>query len=242
MHSLFVMEALPTPGQESRQAAVAEMLVHGDIALSSLKSSHTSGSPASAAQTILSAWRAIQERFGTSEYILFLDHRSYVNVPFLFNGLLPALPREKIYVGCMIEPNLFQPCGADTLCGYLKRRRAAMFAHGMGFLVSRDVMEFISDMSSWFPLREYDMPADVAFGMWVQPFEDLVYNSQHVSFHMWSDASVTRDDQSSHVLSQLVSPESIVVFPMTRFRWTLFDDKTCTLAEPPALPLSNLPR
>jgi hypothetical protein len=113
-------------------------------------------------------------------------------------------------------------------CDYLWRRRSPLYAHGMGFIISGDVARYVADMARNVPLREHDVPSDVAYGMWLQPLEDLAYESVHSHFHTWPPVE-TGEPDVFHI-SLPITSSSAVVFPMTTRRWRRFDARTCTLS------------
>ncbi|CAE8629656.1 unnamed protein product [Polarella glacialis] len=223
---LFVMGSMPSKMDPLRAPAASELLRHRDIATIQLRNK-SSESQSSYSQ----GWRLVEERFGGADFILFLDHRSFVNVPFILHKIIPELPTQSVIQGMMLDETFFGPCSLkDTgRCGYLMRRRAPTFPHGMGFLVSSDVAKFVSEMEARVPLRQADVPADVAFGMWVQTLEDVPLESDISHFHEFPDDSGISGEKVTE-LRRPLSGESTVVFPMSPEKWRqFFDAPTCTL-------------
>lgn len=232
------MVALPPAGEPRRETAVREMLFHRDLVVATPRSD-ASSVVGGATYAYEDAWRVAEERFGSADYFLFLDHRTYVNVPYLLHVILPTMPRARVYSGCLLDETLFSLEGPRSR--YLRRRRTPLFAHGMGILISADVARFVADMAAQAPLRRADIPADVAFGMWVQPMEGLIYESVHEYFHEWPrgwpggagggpDIGVGSGEDAADV-TRPPSKESVIVFPMTRSRWRHFRASTCTLGQ-----------
>eukprot|EP00747_Dinoflagellata_sp_TGD_P103317 gnl/TRDRNA2_/TRDRNA2_168920_c2_seq1.p1 gnl/TRDRNA2_/TRDRNA2_168920_c2~~gnl/TRDRNA2_/TRDRNA2_168920_c2_seq1.p1 ORF type:complete len:706 (+),score=119.54 gnl/TRDRNA2_/TRDRNA2_168920_c2_seq1:264-2120(+) len=187
------------------------------------------------------AWHIVEERFGGADYLLLADHRSFVNVPALVHILVPVLPAKGLYLGCLIDETLYgvggDGCGdaeAGSHCStrrdYLWRRRAPMFAHGMGFLVSADLAKTVADFAKISTLKASHLPADVAFGVWLQAIEGTKYESAHLHFHLWPGSASGGDNER---LEQPITDMSTVVFPMTVERWRHFDARTCTLSPRP---------
>lgn len=232
---VFVMGSLPLPSDPLRLPALEEMLAHRDLVvvppLGQGSSSNMTSYPYE------EAWRIVEERFGGANFLLLLDFRSYVNVPFMVHTLLPGLPQVSLYAGCLLDETLFDVDSPSRK--YLWRRRTPLFAHGMGVLISRDVARFLADYAARTVLRRADLPVDVALGMWVQPLEGVVYESVHVHFHEWPlQPSETElelptvgdaGSQLSNDIMRLPSGSSAVVFPMTRERWRRLDPWTCSL-------------
>ncbi|CAE8596557.1 unnamed protein product [Polarella glacialis] len=216
------MGSMPAAKSPLRRKAAEEILRHRDLEVVA-----PAGREVSRTYSYEKAWRIVEERFGGADFLLMLDHRSYVNVPLLVHHWLPSQPKTGLYQGCMLDQSLFGMTSSKepTRGAYLERRRAPMFAHGMGILVSADVAQFTSELASRIPLRSADIPADVAFSMWVQPLERLRLESTHESFHTWPDGVALGGVD----LGQPLSPMSAVVFPMTLQRWSRFDATTCTL-------------
>eukprot|EP00927_Polykrikos_kofoidii_P071462 TRINITY_DN67725_c0_g1_i1.p1 TRINITY_DN67725_c0_g1~~TRINITY_DN67725_c0_g1_i1.p1 ORF type:complete len:1358 (-),score=171.89 TRINITY_DN67725_c0_g1_i1:199-4272(-) len=197
--------------------------------------------PEASSYAYAEAWRLVEEHFGDADFIMYLDHRSYVNVPYIAHVVVPSLRRTNIYVGCLLDETLFGSCSGkeNRRCDYLVRRRAPMFAHGMGFIVSSDVARFVDGLSAHVPLREDDVPADVAFGMWVQTMEGLNYDSVHTHFHEWHVNGWSTPYDGPGItghgldLSLPLKDDSGIVFPMTIERWrAAFDPFTCHLTPP----------
>lgn len=232
---VFLMESLPSIGHDLRASAVREMLLEKDLV-------EVSPVQAPLNRTLYAyqaAWRFVEELFGGSNFILLLDHRSYVNVPLLQRALLPQLPKERLYAGCLLDYTLFPECvdsgRGPGRCDYIARRRAPMFSHGMGFIVSKDVAQHVHTLSQMVPLRFNDVPADMAYAMWVQAMEDLHVHTVHAHFHEWpksdSDEGVPWDLTRSGTIdvSQPLRLGSLVVFPMTTQRWADFEAPMCLL-------------
>jgi len=230
---VFVMGPLPKPGNPLRRDAVREMLQKRDLAVARPGASGFdtgfggSSIVVNATYAYVDAWRIVEERFGGADFLLMLDHRSFANVPAIVHMVLPRLPREKLYLGCLIDETFYGNClgMGNSRCDYLWRRRTPLFAHGMGFVISADVARFVSDMGSKMSLRKHDIPVDAAFGMWIQLLEGLSYESVHGLFHEWAGGGVDSK------VSQPLSASSSIVFPMTAERWRYFDAFTCTLSE-----------
>jgi len=245
---VFMMGALPEVHDSLRRSAASEVLHKGDLAVLQMLTAEVQNTSiaghegayfgsgiyarANATYAYASAWRVVEERFGGADYLLMMDHRSFVNVPFIMQILLPRFPLTKMYAGCLVDETFYGHCRGkgETRCDYLWRRRAPLFAHGMGFIVSSDVARFVADMYRHTPLRTADLPADIAFGMWVQPLEDLLYESVHKHFHGWpSFSGQLGGDEQELIFPQPLSEGSALVFPMSPERWRRFDGRTCTL-------------
>eukprot|EP00913_Durusdinium_trenchii_P002550 g2359.t1 len=153
------------------------------------------------------AWPIVEDQFGSADFVLFLDHRSFVNVNVILQ-LVEQLPQQKVMQGCLLEES------------YLWRRRAPFFPHGMGFVMSKDVAKFLSEMAKKVPLRQAEMPVDVAVGMWVQLLEATPIKAQ--GFGVLSE-------QDSLELRRHPTPQTAVAWPMGPRWWETFDPQTCQL-------------
>ena len=117
-----------------------------------------------------------QEHFGATDYVLLLDHRAFVNVQAVLQ-LLDGLPETRVIQGCLLEESIFTN---KALRKYLHRRRAGVFPHGMGFILSTDVAKFLSDLAKDHVLKQAETAVDVAVGFWLGLLEGLRYvHSEH---------------------------------------------------------------
>ncbi|CAK0804464.1 unnamed protein product [Prorocentrum cordatum] len=243
---VFVMPPLPDAGHPLRAAAAEEAVGEGDLDVAPrFEGLHGAARPAYA---YTQALHIVEERFGEVEFLLLADHRAYVNVPLLLRAVLPSLRPPGVYTGCFLDETLFNTGGApddDSQClhlsqcrvAYLRRRRAPMFAHGMGFIVSADLALAVADMAAQTPLRSADVAADVSFGMWAQVLEGTSHESLHEAFHEWprgelADVGVSVEGGGLDV-SRPPSGTSMVVWPMTLERWDHFELSTCSLSAGP---------
>jgi len=221
------MGLLPPLEDPLREPAIKEVLRHRDLV------SLRSVSVDEAVYDYSQGWRLVEELHGGADYLLFLDHRSFVNVPLLLHALIPKLPATKVIQGCLLDETLFGLCNGqgDTRCDYLWRRRAPRFPHGMGFILSSDVAKFISEMGQRVPLRQVDIPADVALGMWIQSLEDLEYDSVEKHFHEFPVAVGGISNEGQLELRSPLSEASAVVWPMSALLWrNTFNAQTCSLS------------
>lgn len=225
----FLMAALPRKDEGRRREAAEEVLEQGDV----IVQASTGIRDSSRYYDYAKAWDIVEERFGGASHLLLMDHRSFVDVPFLVHVILPELPPRRVYAGSLLEPTLYG--FGSQRNPYLMRRRAPMFAHGMGFIISSDVAQFVAEAERHVPLRRHDLPMDLAFGIWVQSLEDLWYHTYHMHFHMWpgQDTKGSKHDYPTRgdpLLSQPLTTSSALVFPMTPERWLQrFQPLTCSL-------------
>ncbi|CAE7224597.1 GALT3 [Symbiodinium sp. CCMP2456] len=154
------------------------------------------------------AWRLVEERWGGADFVLLLDHRSYINVPQLL-AHMPRWPRHRLMHGVLLDESVF----AGERRMYLWRRRAAVFAHGMGIVVSADVARFVAELALEADgLSQVDVPADVAFGQWVQLLEDMEYSPAEDFWELPISAS-----------SLALSADMTLAWPMTLGHWRSYN-------------------
>jgi len=206
------------PKKQKRRVALEEFLKHRDM---TILRSQVDGSYA-----YEEAWPLIQEHFGSADFVLFLDYRAFVNVQVMLQ-MLDELPSTRLIQGVILDETSFG--SADPRRNFLWRRRAGAFPHGMGFLMSRDVATFLSEMAKKFPLRQAETPADVALGFWLQLLEDLQVFHSPERFHELPVRHNVLSVDGSVELRQQVTTLTAVAWPMGPSGWRHFDDRTCQL-------------
>ncbi|CAK8991890.1 Hypothetical protein (Fragment) [Durusdinium trenchii] len=205
------------PGPRKRQRALEEFLRQKDMVILRSQADGSYGYE--------HAWPIVEEQFGSADFVLFLDHRSFVNVNVILQ-LVEQLPQQKVMQGCLLEESLFAHGDKRS---YLWRRRAPFFPHGMGFVMSKDVAKFLSEMAKKVPLRQAEMPVDVAVGMWVQLLEDMNFVSHQELFHELPVRFGVLSEQDSLELRRHPTPQTAVAWPMGPRWWETFDPQTCQL-------------
>ncbi|CAJ1353093.1 unnamed protein product [Effrenium voratum] len=216
---LFVMGELP-PGK-LRARALKELLRYQDLV-------HLRGPFRDGIYPYEHSWSLVEERFGSAEYLLLLDHRSFVNVPKVLQ-LLETLPSERVLQGCLLEELLFADQGDTGRRKYLWRRRSPYFPHGMGFIISKDVAKFLQDMARHVPLRQAESPVDLALGTWLQLLEDMHFFPAEEHFHELPLSKGLLSSDGSVELRRPLAPQTAVAWPMTLGLWRRFDPESCQL-------------
>ena len=137
-----------------------------------------------------------------------MDDDTYVGFEPLLD-LLKVLPKERVYMGNMIDTALMnhaipgQIARGEPAAVYLTSYQAPIFAHGMGFLISKDVAEHVVTASaSGVPLKSR-IADDVGFGVWLQNIEFLHYLNYRVVIH--DHADVTELDREGKVLTAVLN-------------------------------------
>ena len=91
-----------------------------------------------------------------------------------------------------------------------------IFAHGLGFIVSRDLAELLADLGLSFKLRGND---DMLVGMWLRNVEDVRFLHYHPWFH--------DHHEFKGLFARSCQKDAIIVHRMTPERWRTFDKQQC---------------
>lgn len=210
------------PLGKPRRRAVEELMRHRDM--TALRYA------ADGSYAYEEAWPLVEEHFGHADFVLCLDHRSFVNVKVLLQ-LLERLPMQRMIQGNLLDESVFDP--DDARRKYLWRRRAASFPHGMGFVLSNDVAKFIAEMSKKLPLRQAETPVDVALGFWIQLLEDVSFQHFPEHFHeLPMRSQQLLSSETSMELRRNTTAHTVVTWPMGPRWWRHFDPGACHLLGP----------